>query len=81
MRHPSADQNGPVRPPTLDAVSAVDDESFRAVMSPHVRELHPHCYRMLGSLTDADDAPHHVLLAAWRGLDGFAPGTFPSCPP
>ena len=48
-----------------------DDEAFRALTDPHRRELQVHCYRMLGSLQDAEDALQDTLLAAWQGLDGF----------
>jgi RNA polymerase sigma-70 factor (ECF subfamily) len=49
-----------------------DQQAFRELIAPYVRELHLHCYRMLGSLTDADDLLQETLIAAWRGLDGFA---------
>jgi RNA polymerase sigma-70 factor (ECF subfamily) len=50
---------------------AGDGEAFRELTEPHRRELLVHCYRMLGSLQDAEDALQDVLLAAWQGLDGF----------
>jgi RNA polymerase sigma-70 factor (TIGR02960 family) len=58
----------------IDLVSrarAGDSEAFRELTEPHRRELQVHCYRMLGSLQDAEDALQETLLAAWRGLDGF----------
>ncbi|MEJ3656258.1 RNA polymerase subunit sigma-70 [Actinomycetes bacterium KLBMP 9759] len=48
------------------------ERAFRELTEPHRRELLVHCYRMLGSLTDAEDVLQETLLAAWRGLDGFA---------
>jgi RNA polymerase sigma-70 factor (ECF subfamily) len=56
----------------LDAIAGDDRRAFRDLVSPYLRELHVHCYRMLGSLTDAEDVLQEVLLAAWQGLDGFA---------
>jgi RNA polymerase sigma-70 factor (TIGR02960 family) len=50
---------------------AGDGEAFRALTEPHRRELQVHCYRMLGSFQDAEDALQDTLLAAWRGLGGF----------
>lgn len=49
-------------------------EAFDALVRPHRRELAAHCYRMLGSLADADDQVQETLLRAWRGIDGFAGG-------
>ena len=44
---------------------------FEQAVGPYRAELHAYCYRMLGSLHDADDALQDALLRAWRGLDGF----------
>jgi RNA polymerase sigma-70 factor (ECF subfamily) len=48
-----------------------DEDAFRELTEPHVRELQVHCYRMLGSFQDAEDALQDSLVAAWRGLDSF----------
>ncbi|MGW5719970.1 RNA polymerase subunit sigma-70 [Amycolatopsis sp. NPDC003865] len=50
---------------------AGDGEAFRELTEPHRRELQVHCYRMLGSFQDAEDALQDTLLSAWRGLGGF----------
>jgi RNA polymerase sigma-70 factor (TIGR02960 family) len=50
---------------------AGDGEAFRQLTDPHRRELQVHCYRILGSAQDAEDALQETLLAAWRGLGGF----------
>ncbi|MCE6996565.1 sigma-70 family RNA polymerase sigma factor [Saccharothrix sp. S26] len=48
-----------------------DGDAFTRLVEPLRRELHAHCYRMLGSTHDADDALQEALLRAWRGLGGF----------
>ncbi|MEY9876681.1 RNA polymerase sigma-70 factor (TIGR02960 family) [Streptacidiphilus sp. MAP12-33] len=55
----------------IERARAGDGEAFRQLTEPLRRELHVHCYRMLGSLQDAEDALQDTLLSAWQGLDGF----------
>jgi len=50
---------------------AGDSDAFRELTEPHRRELQVHCYRMLGSLQDAEEALQETMLAAWQGLGGF----------
>jgi RNA polymerase sigma-70 factor (TIGR02960 family) len=63
-----------VRVVTADLISrarAGDGDAFRELTEPHRRELQVHCYRMLGSFQDAEDALQDTLLSAWQGLGGF----------
>lgn len=55
----------------LDRARAGDNAAFDELVAPYRGELHAHCYRMLGSVHDADDALQDALLGAWRGLSGF----------
>jgi RNA polymerase sigma-70 factor (ECF subfamily) len=55
----------------LERARAGDEHAFRELIEPYRRELQVHCYRILGSLTDAEDMLQETLLAAWRGLRGF----------
>jgi RNA polymerase sigma-70 factor (ECF subfamily) len=48
-----------------------DEDAFRDLVAPYQRELHVHCYRMLGSVQDAEDALQDTLLSAWQSLSGF----------
>jgi RNA polymerase sigma-70 factor, ECF subfamily len=55
----------------LTAAREGDETAFAGLIEPHRRDLHAHCYRMLGSLQDAEDALQDALLRSWRGLDRF----------
>jgi len=55
----------------LDRARAGDGDAFRELTDPHRGELQLHCYRILGSVQDAEDMVQETLLAAWRGLDRF----------
>lgn len=55
----------------LARARAGDSDAFGRLTEPHRRELQVHCYRLLGSMQDAEDVLQDALLAAWRGLAGF----------
>ena len=55
----------------LDRARSGDEGAFTELVQAHRGELRAHCYRMLGSVHDADDALQDALLRAWRGLPGF----------
>jgi RNA polymerase sigma-70 factor (TIGR02960 family) len=55
----------------LERARTGDEQAFRELVEPYRREVLAHCYRMLGSFTDAEDVLQETLLAAWRGLPRF----------
>jgi RNA polymerase sigma-70 factor (ECF subfamily) len=59
-------------PQLLEAARGGDEAAYRRLVERHRGELHAHCYRMLGSTHDAEDALQDALLRAWKGLPRFA---------
>jgi RNA polymerase sigma factor (sigma-70 family) len=58
----------------VSAAIAGDEPAFTALAERHRRELHVHCYRMLASFDEAEDAVQETFLNAWRGRSGFEGG-------
>ncbi|NUT48983.1 MAG: RNA polymerase subunit sigma-70 [Saccharothrix sp.] len=67
-------RGNPVQHPAQELLARArsgDGEAFRQLVEPYRRELHVHCYRLLGSVQDAEDLLQETLLAAWRGIGGY----------
>jgi RNA polymerase sigma-70 factor (TIGR02960 family) len=70
-RHTTMDH----KPELVSAAVAGDEPAFAALAERHRRELHVHCYRMLASFDEAEDAVQETFLKAWRGRSGFDGGS------
>jgi RNA polymerase sigma-70 factor (TIGR02960 family) len=64
-------EGGTVSTELIDRARTGDETAFRELVGPYQRELHVHCYRILGSVADAEDAVQETLVTAWRSLGGF----------
>jgi RNA polymerase sigma factor (sigma-70 family) len=65
------DVGSPAGANLVDLVRQGDRAVFEQLLASHRHELYAHCYRMLGSVQDAEDALQESLLAAWQGAAGF----------
>jgi RNA polymerase sigma-70 factor (ECF subfamily) len=63
--------DGSVDTELIRAAQDGDEAAYTQLVAPHRVELHAHCYRMLGSNADAEDALQEALVRAWRGLGGY----------
>src|SRR5262245_25338275 len=73
MRRPDREARSRLRQPGTRRNrygARMSPDAFDELVAPHRAGLHAHCYRMLGSVHDADDALQDALLGAWRGIDG-----------
>jgi RNA polymerase sigma-70 factor (ECF subfamily) len=70
-RRGSTCEDQDVTEPLLARAVQGDQTAFRELTDPYRRELQFHCYRILGSMQDAEDALQETLLSAWRGLSGY----------
>jgi DNA-directed RNA polymerase specialized sigma24 family protein len=66
---------------TLVRARAGDGQAFRELTDPYRRELQLHCYRILGSVQDAEDLLQETLLVAWRGLSASRAAAALRCGP